>query len=80
MIDVRLENVTISNFRSFGPVPIATAMASEITAMVGPNAAGTTALLNALDTLRVGRNETCSDHTFTIGYCNKAASWKLNNS
>ena len=32
MIDVRLENVTISNFRSFGPVPIATAMASEITA------------------------------------------------
>ena len=34
---MRLENVTISNFRSFGPVPIATAIANEITAIVGPN-------------------------------------------
>lgn len=48
---MRLESVTISNFRCFGPDPITLSIASEITAIVGPNAAGKTALLHALSKL-----------------------------
>ncbi|MGE3873937.1 MAG: AAA family ATPase [Parvibaculaceae bacterium] len=64
---MRLENVTISNFRCFGPAPITMAVAREITAIVGPNAAGKTALLHALSKLfgSRGRNAPCSDRTFT---------------
>lgn len=48
---MRLESVTISNFRCFGPDPVTLSIASEITAIVGPNAAGKTALLHALSKL-----------------------------
>jgi putative ATP-dependent endonuclease of OLD family len=48
---VLIEKVTISNFRCFGPAPVAITIASQITAIVGPNAAGKTALLQALSKL-----------------------------
>lgn len=48
---MRLETVTLSGFRCFGPNPIAVPIASEITAVVGPNAAGKTALLHGLSKL-----------------------------
>ncbi|WP_233998154.1 ATP-dependent endonuclease [Erythrobacter sp. QSSC1-22B] len=40
--------MTVSGFRCFGPDAVVVAIASEITAVVGPNAAGKTALLQAL--------------------------------
>ena len=48
---MRQESVTLSGFRCFGPDPITVPIASEITAVVGPNAAGKTALLHALSKL-----------------------------
>ncbi len=48
---MRLESVTVSGFRCFGPNPITVPIASKITAVVGPNAAGKTALLHALSKL-----------------------------
>lgn len=48
---MRLESVTLSGFRSYGPEPITVPLSPEITAVVGPNAAGKTALLHALSKL-----------------------------
>jgi putative ATP-dependent endonuclease of OLD family len=48
---VRLESVTLAGFRCFGPDPITVSISSEITTLVGPNAAGKTALLHALSKL-----------------------------
>lgn len=45
---MQIESVTLSGFRCFGPDAITVPIASEITAVVGPNAAGKTALLQAL--------------------------------
>ncbi|MBN2740475.1 MAG: AAA family ATPase [Rhodobacteraceae bacterium] len=45
---MRIETVTLSGFRCFGPDPITVPISSEITAVIGPNAAGKTALLHAL--------------------------------
>ena len=45
---MRLESITLSGFRCFGSDPISVPIAPEITAVVGPNAAGKTALLHAL--------------------------------
>jgi putative ATP-dependent endonuclease of the OLD family len=45
---VRIESITISGFRCFAPEAITVPIAAEITAVVGPNAAGKTALLHAL--------------------------------
>jgi putative ATP-dependent endonuclease of OLD family len=46
-----IESVTISGFRCFGPDPTTVPVSSEITAIVGPNAAGKTALLHSLSKL-----------------------------
>ncbi|MCE7798144.1 AAA family ATPase [Sphingobium sufflavum] len=46
-----VETVTISGFRCFGPNPLAIDIATDITAVVGPNASGKTALLQALSKL-----------------------------
>ncbi|MEP7351481.1 MAG: AAA family ATPase [Sphingorhabdus sp.] len=43
-----IESITISGFRCFGTEAITVPIASEITAVVGPNAAGKTATLHAL--------------------------------
>jgi hypothetical protein len=48
---MRIETVNLSGFRCFGPDPITVAISPEITAVVGPNAAGKTALLHALSKL-----------------------------
>ena len=48
---MRLESVIISGFRCFGPRPITMAFAPDITAVVGPNAAGKTAWLHGLSKL-----------------------------
>lgn len=45
---MRLESITLSGFRCFGIEPIKVPLAAEITAVVGANAAGKTALLQAL--------------------------------
>lgn len=45
---MRLESVTLSGFRCFGPDPLKVPLSPEVTALVGPNAAGKTALLKAL--------------------------------
>ena len=48
---LRLESVTLSGFRCFGNDPITVPLSAEITAVVGPNASGKTALLQALTKL-----------------------------
>ena len=48
---MRLESVTLSGFRCFGNDPITVPLSAEITAVVGQNAAGKTALLQALTKL-----------------------------
>ncbi|NBC13117.1 MAG: AAA family ATPase [Gammaproteobacteria bacterium] len=48
---MRIESVALSGFRCFGPDQIKVPISSEITAVVGPNAAGKTALLHALSKL-----------------------------
>lgn len=48
---MRIDSVTLSGFRCFGPDPITVPISPEITAVVGPNAAGKTALLHALSKL-----------------------------
>ena len=45
---MRIESITLAGFRCFGPDAITVPIAAEITAVVGPNAAGKTALLHAL--------------------------------
>lgn len=45
---MQIDSITISGFRCFAPEAITVPIASEITAVVGPNAAGKTALLHAL--------------------------------
>lgn len=53
-----IESVEISGFRCFGPDSSKVPIASKITAVVGPNAAGKTALLQALSKLfGVSRNQ-----------------------
>ncbi len=46
-----VKTVTISGFRCFGPDPLVIDIAADITAVVGPNASGKTALLQALSKL-----------------------------
>jgi putative ATP-dependent endonuclease of the OLD family len=67
---LRLESITVSGFRCFGPNPITVKLSAEITAVVGSNAAGKTALLQALAKLfgvsRVQRTIDRSDFHLTI--------------
>lgn len=46
-----IENVTLAGFRCFGPDPVTVPVSPKVTAVVGPNAAGKTALLHALSKL-----------------------------
>lgn len=48
---MRIESVRVSGFRCFGHAAITIPLASSMTAVVGPNAAGKTALLQALSKL-----------------------------
>lgn len=45
---MRLERITIAGFRCFGAKPVQSNFAEELTAIVGPNASGKTALLHGL--------------------------------
>jgi putative ATP-dependent endonuclease of the OLD family len=45
---VHIQSVTIAGFRSFGPAPQKIDLLNDLTAVVGPNASGKTALLQAL--------------------------------
>ncbi|MEJ1143603.1 ATP-dependent nuclease [Stenotrophomonas sp. CCNWLW162] len=48
---MRIESVRISGFRCFGATPTKVSLASSVTAIIGPNAAGKTAVLQALTKL-----------------------------
>jgi putative ATP-dependent endonuclease of the OLD family len=48
---MQIESIRLAGFRCFGPEPITVSISSDITAVVGPNAAGKTALLHALSKL-----------------------------
>src|SRR3954447_18707257 len=48
---MRIESISIAGFRSFGPTPHRVSLAGDLTAIVGPNASGKTALLQALSKL-----------------------------
>jgi putative ATP-dependent endonuclease of OLD family len=45
---VQIETITLSGFRSFGRKPTTVSLAGALTAVIGPNASGKTALLQAL--------------------------------
>ena len=45
---MRVQTITISGFRSFGITPIRVTLAGDLTSVIGPNASGKTALLQAL--------------------------------
>jgi putative ATP-dependent endonuclease of OLD family len=45
---VHIESVTFTGFRCFGPDPVMVALSGEVTAVVGPNASGKTAMLQGL--------------------------------
>lgn len=45
---MRIQSISISGFRSFGPTYERVSLADDLTAIVGPNASGKTALLQAL--------------------------------
>src|SRR5215208_3710225 len=46
---MRIESITVVGFRSFGPSPEGIELAGDVTAIVGPNASGKTALLQAFN-------------------------------
>jgi putative ATP-dependent endonuclease of the OLD family len=48
---VRIQSITIAGFRCFGPDPQLIEVTGDLTAIVGPNASGKTAVLQALCTL-----------------------------
>ncbi|PIT03892.1 chromosome segregation protein SMC [Bradyrhizobium nitroreducens] len=45
---MRIQSITVSGFRSFGPKPQQITLADDLTTVVGPNASGKTALLQTL--------------------------------
>lgn len=62
---MRIESAILSGFRCFGPEPITVHFSPRITTVVGPNAAGKTALLHALSKMfgvsRIQRTVSRSD-------------------
>ena len=45
---MRIQSITIAGFRCFGPNPQQIEISSDLTAIIGPNASGKTAILQAL--------------------------------
>jgi putative ATP-dependent endonuclease of the OLD family len=45
---VRIQSITIARFRCFGPDPQLIKLAGNLTTIIGPNASGKTAVLQAL--------------------------------
>ena len=68
---MRIESITISGFRCFGPNEISIPISDEVTTIVGPNAAGKTALLQAMSKLfgvtRAQRTVSLSDFHLAPG-------------
>jgi putative ATP-dependent endonuclease of OLD family len=68
---VHIQSVTISGFRSFGPKAVTIELDAALTAIVGPNASGKTALLQALCKLfgvtRAQRTVRRSDFHLPVG-------------
>jgi putative ATP-dependent endonuclease of OLD family len=66
-----IETILLSGFRCFGPEPRSVSFSDEITAVVGPNASGKTALLHALAKIfgvsRAQRTVHRSDFHLAIG-------------
>jgi putative ATP-dependent endonuclease of OLD family len=69
---VRIQSITIAGFCCFGPDPQLIEVTGDLTAIVGPNASGKTAVLQALYTLfgvtrvqrTVRRSERCPNSRF----------------
>ena len=68
---MRIESITIAGFRSFGPCPERVEVAGDLTAIVGPNASGKTALLQAFSKMfgvtRAQRTLDRSDFHLPVG-------------
>jgi putative ATP-dependent endonuclease of OLD family len=68
---MRIESITIAGFRSFGPWPEQVELAGDLTAIVGPNASGKTALLQAFSKMfgvtRAQRSLDRSDFHLPVG-------------
>ena len=68
---MRIESITVSGFRCFGPNEIAIPISDEVTTIVGPNAAGKTALLQAMSKMfgvtRAQRTVSLSDFHLAPG-------------
>ncbi len=54
---MRIERVTLTNFRCFGPNPVSIELSADITAFIGANGSGKTAVLQALSRLFGVTNE-----------------------
>jgi putative ATP-dependent endonuclease of the OLD family len=68
---VRVQSITIAGFRCFGPEPQLIEASGDLTAIVGPNASGKTAVLQALcklfGTTRAQRTVRRSDFHLPVG-------------
>lgn len=68
---LRIESITVSGFRCFGPNEIVIPISDKVTTIVGPNAAGKTALLQAMSKLfgvtRAQRTVLLSDFHLALG-------------
>ena len=48
---MRIERVTLTSFRCFGPHPVSIRLSPDVTAFIGANGSGKTAVLQALSRL-----------------------------
>ncbi|NUA25973.1 ATP-dependent nuclease [Cupriavidus basilensis] len=76
-----IESVALSGFRCFGPAPTVVRLNSQLTTVIGPNASGKTALLQALTRLfgvtRAERTVTPSDFHVPAGADSKTKTQQL---